>query len=75
MPVSLFSQRQSMIGLGFKCSHLPYRLWKYTLVESAIIVGNGIFCRRQISKPTIIPLKLIVPLISFGKDSGNLPLD
>jgi membrane protein YdbS with pleckstrin-like domain len=64
-----------MIGIGFNCSQLPYRLWKYTLVESAIIVGNGIFCRRQILKPTIIPLKLIVLLIGFGRDSGNLPLD
>jgi len=44
-------------------------------VESAIIVGNGISCRRQISKSTIIPLKLIVLLIGFGRDSGNLPLD
>jgi len=64
-----------MIGLVFKCSHLPYRLCKNILVESAIIVGNGIFCRRQISKPTFIPLKLIVLLIGFGRDSGNLPLD
>jgi len=75
MPVSLSSQRQLIIGLGFKCSHLPYRRCKYILVESAIIVGNGTFCRRQISKPTIIPLKLIVPLIGFGRDSGNLSLD